>query len=224
MHRIDTNGSVDGLFQEGNPNTGQQATQLGAAWFNDIQENLLGILAAAAIGPVKGDWTQLADAIVALVAGSVGTGGGEVPTTRIVAGGGLVTGGGNLAVDRTLTVTAATPEEVSAGVLDTVVVTPLSVAGLIGATFGGSTLQLRLGPVLVQLFAGVAGANANTVLTLPLAFATGCIAAFCNGGSPTMNTSEQDNSPFVSGVGLTTVSVFNSLNNATSVQILAIGH
>ena len=52
MHRIDTNGSVEGLFQEGNPNTGQQATQLGAAWFNDIQENLLGILAAAAIGPV----------------------------------------------------------------------------------------------------------------------------------------------------------------------------
>lgn len=221
MHRIDTNGSIAGLFQEGNPNTGQQATQLGAAWFNDFQENILGVLDAAAIGPVKGDWTQLADAIVALVAGSVGTGGGEVPTTRIVAGGGLVTGGGNLAVDRTLTVTAATPAEVSAGVLNTVVLTPLSAAGLIGAAFTGG-LQLQLGPVLVQIFTGTAGGNANTVLTLPEAFGTACIAAFANGGAMVANA--QDNGPWVSGVGLTTVSVYNSIDSAVSVQIIAIGH
>lgn len=221
MHRIDTNGSVDGLFQEGNPNTGQQATQLGAAWFNDLQENVLGVLGAAAITPVKGDWTQLADAIVALVAGAVGTGGGEVPTTRIVAGGGLVTGGGNLAVDRTLTVTAATAPEVSAGLRNDVALTPLSVAGLIGATFA-SGLQLQLGAVRMQIFTGTVGGNANTVLTLPEAFATACIAAFANGGAMAGNA--QDNGPWVSGVGLTTVSVYNSIDSAVSVQIIAFGH
>ena len=222
MHRIDTNGSVEGLFQEGNPNTGQQATQLGAAWFNDFQENILGVLAAAAIGPVKGDWTQLADAIVALVAGSVGTGGGEVPTTRIVAGGGLVTGGGNLAVDRTLTVTPATSAEASAQIRNDVAVTPLALVGLIGATFGGSALVLQLGPVLVQIFTGTAGGNANTVLSLPEAFPTGCIAAFANGGA--LGTNAQDNGPWVSGVGLTTISVFSSIDSAVTVQIIAIGH
>lgn len=50
---------------------------------------------------------------------------GGVTTARQVLGGGLITGGGNLSADRTLTVTAATAAEVAAGTSNTVVVTPL---------------------------------------------------------------------------------------------------
>lgn len=51
--------------------------------------------------------------------------GGGIPTTRVVAAAGLATGGGSLAVDRTITVTGAAQAEAEAGVSDAVVMTPL---------------------------------------------------------------------------------------------------
>lgn len=92
MHRIDTNGAVTGLFQEGNPAIGQQATRLGAAWLNDMQENIAKVIEDAGIELVKGDYDQLRDAIVAMIAGVVGDGDGAVPTTLTVTGAGLATG------------------------------------------------------------------------------------------------------------------------------------
>jgi hypothetical protein len=76
MHRIDGPGAtVDKKFTEGDPAGGVQATVVTDDWLNDIQENLMGLLAESSIAPVKGDYTQLALAIQAIAsAGAAITG------------------------------------------------------------------------------------------------------------------------------------------------------
>lgn len=222
MHRIDTPGSIAGQFQDGNPAVGQQATQLLAAWFNDLQENIVHVIEQAGFDLSKGNGAQLYESIIALIAGVVGAGGGAVPTTRLVSSGGLVTGGGNLSTDRTLTVTAATSAEAAALTLDNVALTPLSLAGLMGITQSGGNTVIRIGPAIMQVFPAYAPADANTVVTLPEAFPNECFFAVSVGGI--MRTSGTDNNgPFVSGRGLTSISLWNSFNDAVSVRVLAIG-
>ena len=70
MHRIDSPGNIGGLFVSPNPLVGQPAVVATVAWLNDIQENIIAVLAAAGIAPVKGTYTQLRDAIEDLVASS----------------------------------------------------------------------------------------------------------------------------------------------------------
>lgn len=68
MHRIDGPGAtVDKKFTEGNPSGGVQATGVGAAWLNDIQEELMSILTAAGIAPIKGVQNQVLTAIQGIV-------------------------------------------------------------------------------------------------------------------------------------------------------------
>lgn len=75
MHRIDGPGAVGSLFTEGDPAAPQMATVVTAAWLNDIQENLVRLIEAADIIPVKGDYDQLRQAINQLSgAGEVGEG------------------------------------------------------------------------------------------------------------------------------------------------------
>lgn len=68
MHRIDTAGHVDGLFQDGAPQAGQQGTVLDADWANAVQENIVQVILGAEIALEKGDHEQLKDAIVAMIA------------------------------------------------------------------------------------------------------------------------------------------------------------
>lgn len=222
MHRIDTSGHVNGRFGPGNPATGQQATLVDEHWLNAIQEEIVSVIAGANITLQKGTNNQLAAAITAIVAGVVGTGSGAVPTTRRVLTGGLATGGGDLVSDRTITVPKATAAEVSAQTDDAKAVTPLGLAGLVGLTTVSGAWIIRVGSVIFQLFSATANANATTVLTLPQAFPTNIRAAFCNGGS--VLTNAQDNNPFVTGRGLSSVSVFSARDTATTVDILAIGN
>lgn len=64
MHRIDGPGAtVDNTFTEGDPVGGVQATVVGAAWLNDIQEELMSVLAGAGIEPVKGVRDQVLKSI-----------------------------------------------------------------------------------------------------------------------------------------------------------------
>lgn len=64
MHRIDGPGAtVDNTFTEGDPVGGVQATVVGAAWLNDVQEELMSVLAGAGIEPVKGVRDQVLKAI-----------------------------------------------------------------------------------------------------------------------------------------------------------------
>lgn len=72
MHRVDTEGHDDGLFQDGTPQTGQQGTTLSEDWFNDLQENICGVIEdGAGEALVKGDYTQLRRAIASMIAASV---------------------------------------------------------------------------------------------------------------------------------------------------------
>ncbi|QQE86909.1 gp53-like domain-containing protein [Azotobacter chroococcum] len=73
MHRIDVpSATADHQFTEGSVAGGVPATTVSAAWLNDMQEELISILAAASIAPVKGDQDQVLAAILALIAAQAG--------------------------------------------------------------------------------------------------------------------------------------------------------
>ena len=64
MHRIDGPGAtVDNKFTDGDPVGGIQATLVTDDWLNDVQENIMAVLAAAGIAPTKGRAADLKDAI-----------------------------------------------------------------------------------------------------------------------------------------------------------------
>ncbi|MEL7784047.1 hypothetical protein AAG607_13555 [Citromicrobium bathyomarinum] len=222
MHRIDTPGSVDGRFSDGNPAIGQQATQVLSKWFNAIQDEIVHVIERANIDLDDDDNEQLYEAIIALIAGVVGDGGGAVPTTRQLLGGGLVTGGGDLTANRTLTVAKASAAEAAAQTDDTKAVTPLALAGLVGRSVVGSSWVLTLGTTIVQIFSGTANPNGTTIFTLPQAFPNSGRGAWLSGGE--QHPSASENNPFVSGIGQSSVSVFNAVGFSLSVTILAIGN
>lgn len=67
MHRIDGPGAtVDNRFTEGDPVGAVPATEVTDDWLNDVQEELISILAAASITPVKGTQNQVLAAIQAI--------------------------------------------------------------------------------------------------------------------------------------------------------------
>ncbi len=67
MHRVDTPGHADGLWQDGNPQIGQQGTIMSFEWLNDHQENLCKVVEDAGIALVKGDTGQLKAAIIQMI-------------------------------------------------------------------------------------------------------------------------------------------------------------
>lgn len=221
MHRIDTSGNVGNRFHPGNPATGQQATLVDQHWLNAVQEEIVSVILEANIALEKGNNRQLADAIVALVAGVVGDGSGSVTTTRQILAGGLLTGGGNLAADRTISLAKATVAEVTAQLRDDIAVTPAGLAGLISLTEIGGDWVIRVGRTIFQIFDATVQPNTTTVLTLPQAFPEVCRGAWVGGGA--MQSNSSDNPPFVNGRGPNAISVYNALDNPTSVNVLVIG-
>ena len=109
---------------------------------------------------------------------------GAVPTARTIEGAGLITGGGNLSANRTLTVPKASQADVAAGIDDTKAATPLSLALVLGGkvpsarsidggglvTGGGDLSADRTLNVLpastAEILAGVAGDKAVTPAAL----------------------------------------------------------
>lgn len=67
MHRIDTAGHAEGLFQDGNPQAGQQGTVLDAAWANGVQESIVQVILGVGAALAKGDHDQLKDAIAQMI-------------------------------------------------------------------------------------------------------------------------------------------------------------
>ncbi|WP_066477436.1 MULTISPECIES: gp53-like domain-containing protein [unclassified Sphingomonas] len=178
MHAIDTPGSIEGRFTEGNPAIGQRATKLGAAWPNDVQDNLLFLLEEAEIAPTKGRKEDVADAVKAIVAGMVGTGGGSVPTARQVVGGGLVTGGGDLSANRTLTVTAATAAQVAEGEADNVAITPAALRAAADAGLVANGYYRVPGGPIFQWRSLVGSYNEGPVfIAFPIEFPAACFMA-----------------------------------------------
>ncbi|MBD3728773.1 MAG: hypothetical protein IE933_03625 [Sphingomonadales bacterium] len=176
MHRIDTPGSVDGKFQDGNPAIGQQATQLLSAWFNDVQETLAYVIEQQGIVLEKGDNTQLRAAIIALIAGVVGDGAGAVPTTRTVTGAGLLAGqGGALAADLIFTLAKAAAADLIAGADDAKVATPLGIAQAFAPVLGTNSYWRGPGGILFQT-GKLRGAfsEGSVSITFPTTFTTAC--------------------------------------------------
>ncbi len=195
MHRIDSNGAENGKWQPGDPVAGKPATMLPADWFNDIQENVARAIEAAGLALQKGNPLQLRDAIVARVLALIATAGGSVqgggvPTSRSITGAGLATGGGSMAVNRVITVAKATPAQVALAEADDLAVTPLGLAGLVGATLttvqvgGGPKVQavIKLGKIIIQSF-HVSLINGNTVVPYPESFPHAAIGCLINSQS-----------------------------------------
>jgi hypothetical protein len=154
-------------------------------------DNGLVYVLQAAPATVLANWLEISTpAPVSSVNGKVGTvvltaaDVGAVPTTRTVSGGGLVTGGGNLAGNITLTVPKASPIDVATGTDDAKAVTPLAMAAALGGkvpsarsviggglvTGGGDFTADRTLTVLpsttAEILAGLAGDKAVTPAAL----------------------------------------------------------
>lgn len=141
---------------------------------------------------------------------------------RRIVGGGLVTGGGDLYADRTLTVTEADEADITAGITGAKVVTPR-----------------RLGPISMSLqqngfirFFGFqivwgrfsATANASTAVVFSQAFQTACFSAVVSGVT-NLGTGSQDNTPavIVSTITKDGFSVFNADDEADATCFIAVG-
>jgi microcystin-dependent protein len=71
MHRIDHPTAAPGnLFTEGNPATSTPATVATDDWLNDVQGNICDVVEQTGIALVKGDYTQLRQAIQAMLIAS----------------------------------------------------------------------------------------------------------------------------------------------------------
>lgn len=67
MHRVDASGHVANMFSPGDPANGIVPTQLDHEWHNAVQENMCQLIEGAGIALVKGDHTQLMDAVAAMI-------------------------------------------------------------------------------------------------------------------------------------------------------------
>ncbi len=71
MHRIDQPGHVNNRFVNGNPETGQLPTRVGADWLNAVQEEIANTIVGAGIELDKTSNTQLREAIGELISNAV---------------------------------------------------------------------------------------------------------------------------------------------------------
>lgn len=148
-------------------------------------------------------------------------------TARIIAGGGLVTGGGDLSADRVLTVDSASPEQAIAMLADNVALTPASLAGLFSTYPAAGGRVYRLGSIKLQTKSAAVAALGTTVIDLPEPF-DGTIDAWANGG---LSDGAAGNTVFVTGTSSgtidpaapATVTVYNRLNDVVSATVFAIG-
>lgn len=191
MHRIDGPGAtVDNKFTDGDPVGGIQATLVTDDWLNDVQENIMAVLDAASVAPVKGQIDQLLLAIRGVVKATkslarfTASGSFTVPAgvTTIYASGCAAGGGGgsSLATNSTLFVTGGSGGGAGQPAIRVpITVTPGQVipvtigAGGNGgtpaannATAGGST-QLGAEGALLNLLGGAKGLIGTGGTTVP---------------------------------------------------------
>ena len=86
MHRIDTEGNVGNLFFSGNESV--KGTLVSSDWLNDVQENIMAILASAGITATKGRSADLLDSINKLIAQGAGNDLADKDALRLLAGAG----------------------------------------------------------------------------------------------------------------------------------------
>lgn len=87
MHRTDSAGSTaDHLFTNGDPAADIDPTEVDAEFLNDVQENLCQFIEAAGIALEKGDYGQLAGAVLAYIAAHNGSGAAHEDIRELIAG------------------------------------------------------------------------------------------------------------------------------------------
>lgn len=69
MHRIDGQGHVANQFTPGDPVSGQEATEVTAAWLNAVQEEACNVITGAGLALNKADNTQLRQAMAIMTGG-----------------------------------------------------------------------------------------------------------------------------------------------------------
>lgn len=138
-----------------------------------------------------------------------------------ITGNGLVSGGGDLSQDRTLTVTEATEEQITEGASADTVVTPrrLGPLGVLLAQNG----YFRFFGLQICWGRFSASANANTSVIFARAFDNACFAVVASGSGT--STSAQDNWPATdtSTITKTGFDVFSANNQIITTCYIAIG-
>lgn len=193
MHRIESAGSVEGRFSEGNPATGQQATVISAAWLNTLQEEVAQVIEAAGI-TLKTAATETENQLLAAIQALI-TGGGAGQATVTSAGvvelataletiDGLddqraVTSAGLSArtatQSRTGLIQLGTTEQVKALVSAVVAVTPARLGEIFDMRTWGANDYVRIpdvpGGIIIQM--GVVNSSAGTTaVVFPTTFPT----------------------------------------------------
>lgn len=154
MHRIDGPGATpDNRFTEGDPASSLPATVVTDDWLNDVQEELLSILADRGIAPVKGTQNQVLAAIKAIAQAYAAI---QQATTSVMGGGKTATADDAYAgSSTTLLMTPAafkgaqateayrgvarvgTQAEVLEGASDALIVTPKKLAAKLSGALSG---------------------------------------------------------------------------------------
>lgn len=234
MQRIDSSGSVNGQFTDGNPALGQLATAVSAKFLNDLQEEICTVILENNIALSGASQSQLYNAIVNMIENAIGAidfpvpaegdpidFSGFVPVSRQIIAAGLVTGGGDLLNNRTLTVTAATPEQAQAGVLNTVALTPLSAVGAGRVLTTALNIPLLGGGILKAGATTILG-NSSKTITFPTAFPSDCVYANVAGGVTAAGA--QDNNPTATGWSASAMTAFSALDGSATIRWFAIGY
>lgn len=152
---------------------------------------------------------------------------GKAPSSRQVLGGGLVTGGGPLTGDVTLTVPKATAADVEGLVDDSKAVTVAALAGTLRSIQPTGFLRIPGTPLLVQWGSGafIGGQNPARTFAFPYAFPSACWHVFVTHYSDPDDGDEGDETMFVktrTAASFTYACEFNDTKNF-SLGFLAIG-
>ena len=140
-------------------------------------------------------------------------------------GGGLVKGGGNLALSRTLTVDSASSADVAAGSATDKAITPAALSGLARSLGQNGYAYLPgTGGLILQWGRFSAPANTTTNTLFPVAFPTECFAVTPCGGAAG-GADSQDNPPVLvtSGITRSGFAVFSADDTTVGMAYLAIG-
>lgn len=144
---------------------------------------------------------------------------------RTISGGGLVTGGGNLSANRTLTVPAASAADVAAGTAFDRAVTPFALSGL-GRYMSNTGFALipGCGNLMLQWGRFTAAANGITPVTFHTTFPSACYSVVVDGTAGS-GVDSQDNFPGIvaSSIGASGFNVFSADDTADGCCYIAIG-
>ena len=144
--------------------------------------------------------------------------------TRSITGGGLVTGGGDLSVDRELTVTAASGAEIAVGAEAGKAVTPAAIAA-VPQTFGAAGNLIGLGGSIIKHGTVTVGWPGGGSVTFPVAFPNACDRVLLTPMGNPDGGDEADEPWWVTGVAPSGFSVSSAGDGTTTTfGWVAFGH